>query len=470
LLRFCGAFPCGIFYARAAGYCNVFGALDAATREAFESFLFETSDAVWDEVCAPPRFGGLGLLRLSSVAPLAVAACTASSAHLASRLCPAAPSSDSCSILRCALSSPVFALFPLLAGLVEQALREPKPARGLQRTLCDAPGREAFSQRTVVTEPRVTARRLSCSAPGVAAIFAPTPGVDDDLWHRLPVLWFPPALFIAALRLHLGLSVLPASGRCPFCRCLHADLATHAVDCHRGGGRQRTHTAIKQAVFSAAASAQWAPRLETTPFVDSTGRIDVDCFWCGENLLGDTAVVSHGPHLSAAAREPGGAATAYEHTKREKYGAAAARTNPNMTVMPLVWDTFGAAGSSAEKFVSRAGLAAANRFGLHHSRVIGLLRERLAARVVHGIAAIVVEASWRIDAETDLPTQSRPAPRARPKKHAAQKRPQSPPDEQQHHKQQQKQADARFAPRNDELFADVPPSDDNSEDGRGVSE
>lgn len=141
-----------------------------------------------------------------------------------------------------------------------------------------------------------------------------------------------------------------------------------------------------------------------------------------------------------------------------------------MKVMPLVWDTFGAAGSSAEKFVSRAGLAAASRFGLHHSRVIGLLRERLAARVVHGIAAIVVEASWRIDAETDLPTQSRPAPRARPKKHAANNRPQSTPDGQQHHKQQQKQADARFAPRNDELFADVPPSDDNSEDGRGDSE
>jgi hypothetical protein len=185
--------------------------------------------------------------------------------------------------------------------------------------------------------------------------------------------------------------------------------------------------------------------LETTPFIDSTGRIDVDCFWCGENLLGDTAVVSHGPRLAAASREPGGAASAYEQSKLEKYGAAAARTNPNMKVMPLVWDTFGAAGSSAEKFVSRAGSAAANRFGQHHSRVIGLLRERLAARVVHGIAAIVAEASWRIDAETDPPTQSRPARRAQPNK-----QPQSPSGE-----QQQKQADARFAPLNDELFAGV---------------
>jgi hypothetical protein len=36
--------------------------------------------------------------------------------------------------------------------------------------------------------------------------------------------------------------------------------------------------------------------------------------------------------------------------------------------------------------------------------------------------------------------------------------------------QQQKQADARFAPLKDELFAGVTSSDDNSEEGRGDSE
>ena len=37
------------------------------------------------------------------------------------------------------------------------------------------------------------------------------------------------------------------------------------------------------------------------------------------------------------------------------------------------------------------------------SRVIGLLRERLASRVVYGIAAIASEAAWRIDAESAPP-------------------------------------------------------------------
>jgi hypothetical protein len=139
------------------------------------------------------------------------------------------------------------------------------------------------------------------------------------------------------------------------------------------------------------------------PFVDSTGRIDLDCIWCGENLLCDTAIVSQERHSAQAAQEPGGAATAYEQVKHDKYGAAAQRTNPSMKIMPLVWDTFGAAGKTAEQFASRVARAAANRFDLNQSRVICILRERLAARVVYGLAAIGSEAMWRIEAESALP-------------------------------------------------------------------
>ncbi len=74
-----------------------------------------------------------------------------------------------------------------------------------------------------------------------------------------------------------------------------------------------------------------------------------------------------------------------------------------MKITPLVWDTFGAAGKSAGVFTSRVARGAASRFGLCQSRVIGLLRERLASRVVYGIAAITSEAAWRIDAESAPP-------------------------------------------------------------------
>ena len=229
------------------------------------------------------------------------------------------------------------------------------------------------------------------------------------MWHRLPTLWLAPNLFIAALRLHLGLAVLPAQGRCPFCNTTREGLEQHALDCMRGGGRQRAHTSIKQAAFVAASAAQWAPRLESSPFVGSTGRIDIDCFWLGERLLGDTAIVSVNHNLAAAT--PGGAATAYEATKHAKYDAAAAETDRTMQVMPLVWDTFGAAGETAASFMRRVAVGAAHRFSLPHSRVIGIMRERLAARVVAGIAAIAAEADWRVDTATQPVNVERRRPR-----------------------------------------------------------
>jgi hypothetical protein len=402
LIRFCGGFPCGVFYARAAGQCRAFAALDLATRTAVESFTFPIPDALWEEICAPPRHGGLGVLRLTSAAPLALAACVASSARLAARLCPAAGPADNCPLFREALSSPIFAQFPLLGPLVAHALAEENPPKHLQRTLCDPPSAAAFAERTASGTSPAVARCRSNSAPGVAAVFAPTPGEDDEMWYNLRVLWFTPPVFLAALRLHLGLPSFAASGRCPFCARTREDLNSHVPDCMRGGGRQRAHSSIKQATFAAASAAQWAPRLETTPFVGSTGRADLDCLWLDERILGDTAIVSHGPHLQAACLEAGGAATQYEATKIATYGAAAAETDSAMVITPLVWDVFGAAGNSASRFISRTGLGAAHRFGLPPSRVIGLLRERLAARVVHGIAAIVSEAIWRADAEVDL--------------------------------------------------------------------
>jgi hypothetical protein len=218
--------------------------------------------------------------------------------------------------------------------MVSQALRQPKPPQHLQRSLSEILAKQAFLLRCASENPREVARCLSAAAPGVAAVFAPSPGVDDDMWHRLPTLWFPSSLFLAALRTHLGLPVVPPKGRCPFCKSVHKQLNVHVVDCTRGGGRQRAHTILKQSAFAAASAAQWAPRLETTPFTDDSGRIDLDCFWLGENILADTAVVSVGPHLAAAAKEGGGAATAYEQKKIDRYGKAAARTNPAIKITP----------------------------------------------------------------------------------------------------------------------------------------
>lgn len=88
-----------------------------------------------------------------------------------------------------------------------------------------------------------------------------------------------------------------------------------------------------------------------------------------------------------------------------------------MVVGLLVWDVLGAAGETARKFTSpRCEGSFGQRFGVNASRVsvIGLLRERLASRLVHGIAAFASGAVWRIDPDTSTADLLKSAPFAVP--------------------------------------------------------
>lgn len=341
-------------------------------------------DPAWSECCAPARFGGKGLLQLTPIADLAAEANVRSSLKLALELCPSIVSSFP-------------RLLPLIGFTGQCEDLQPKKEHKLQRELCNNHFEQEAAARRKQADEWELARISSCCGAGVASAFAPPPGEDDDLWHQLPRCWMPPSTFRCALRISLGLPVVQLRGQCPYCDKAFDDLNFHVTNCVRGGGRQRTHSALKQAVFSAASAAQWCPRLETQPFIDDTGRVDVECFWMGERLLGDTAVVGHtGPHLAAAAETPGGAATCHEATKHRRYGKAAAATDPRMKILPLVWDTYGAPGATAAVTICKLAKGVAQRFDLSITRVISMLRERLAGRIICSIGDIAAEAGWRI--------------------------------------------------------------------------
>ncbi len=52
--------------------------------------------------------------------------------------------------------------------------------------------------------------------------------------------------------------------------------------------------------------------------------------------------------------------------------------------------------------MTRLGQCTAHRFGVNQSRLIAILRERLAARVIRGIADIAAEAIWRLEVQRSL--------------------------------------------------------------------
>jgi hypothetical protein len=370
----------GNFSARASGYAPALAELDFETRAAFESFAFPVSDEKWSEISAAPRFGGLGLLALAPFAPLALAACVIAALPMAQRLCPMIVGCQDL-WLQESLRSSVVARFPLVEQLIQDCLTQ-APARRplkLQKKLCEIVGKSQFEERKAA----VGGTRCSLLAcPGIAGVFAPSPGEELHLWHNLGSLWFPPNVFFGALRMCLGIPFLPAdSGPCPFCAAqVTDDLAYHVLNCKQGGGRQRAHTHLKQALFAAAAAASWAPRLEAAPFATDTGRVDVEAVWCGRRLLIDAAITSEEP-------------TGYEPTKIARYGEAARRTDARMKVIPAVWHILGGAGTSAFKLTTHLALAVAGRFGVPRVSAIVRLRERLSARVLHAMGDIVVLAS-----------------------------------------------------------------------------
>jgi len=284
--------------------------------------------------------------------------CYASASRLVPKLLRSAVVGAGAPALQSVLSSPVFVSFPRCGSLVAGALAAEKPPAKLQRLLCDVPAAAAAALRTTkaASNKLEAARLLSVTASGVTDAFCPPPGHDDEVWWRLPVLWADRGVFLSALRMRLGLPNLPVDSPCSFCgRAPATNSDDHAVNCIRGGGRQRAHTSLKHAVFSAASAANWGPRLETCPFRDDSGRVDVECAWGGQRFAIDVSIVSVGPSLTAACAAAGGAATKHEATKLTRYGPAAAATDSALKVVPLIWDTFGAAGSTASSFRSSSG-------------------------------------------------------------------------------------------------------------------
>ena len=88
--------------------------------------------------------------------------------------------------------------------------------------------------------------------------------------------------------------------------------------------------------------------------------------------------------LRHAIAAPGGWATAYEQVKRTRY---AAMCQPHQDLIPVVFDTFGAAGASALPVLHRVAAAFSKRFGSREGRLIFFTR--LMTLIVSKVAAIV---------------------------------------------------------------------------------
>lgn len=391
LLRFCGAQPLGNYFARAVGPIGAegFELLDAAAAATFDAAVFPLPPACVELASLPPRLGGLGLRRVSSIAVLAFAAACAAARPLADALLAPGFAVDDpfAAVLPPALAE-LSVHFPAAAAEAAD-LDDSSRARGAQKRTT-ALREEALQRRLLeAASSAARARILSASAPFASSWLSPLPGADPAVWLSTPA-------FLTLLRFRFGLPLAEkAPSHCGLCSTRGAadEFGFHAVACRQRGA---LHNAIRDTVFELAGAALWRPRREVSIFAADPGaRIDLMfAFGAGprqEVVVADVAVVSPlvASSLAAAASSPGAAAARYEDTKVRRYGALAAAAG--VTLTPLCVDIFGAWGPSALNLFRRLARAWGAQVDLHPARAVPVVMAALSSRLAAGVARLLLQ-------------------------------------------------------------------------------
>jgi hypothetical protein len=228
------------------------------------------------------------------------------------------------------------------------------------------------------------ARIKSCSHPRANYYLAPPPRFHVECW-------LPPAEFDLTLRLRLGL-VTGSAGS--FCNRCHSQVpldesGEHELACMCGPERIELHTELTNVGLTFATRGGLQPCRESRPFPDDAqARLDISFIHANQSHLLDFAVTSHlrSCHLTAAAETPGGAATSYEVVKRNRY---LSHVRPGQVLHPVVFDTLGAWGASADRPLYIIASAYARRSGLGPSAV-HLFYAHLNSTLVKGVARLLL--------------------------------------------------------------------------------
>ncbi|MEK7413801.1 MAG: hypothetical protein AAB263_10855, partial [Planctomycetota bacterium] len=231
---------------------------------------------------------------------------------------------------------------------------------------------------------RGKARLNSCAASHQAV----SPLVDKSETFELP--WVANAQLVPVMRQRLGLDIYTAERPCRICRGnATSDVAgVHASSCMSSGQRMRLHHQSRDQLVRIAGMALCAPRREANCFpADPRRRCDVllssihlgGMFANRFPIAVDYACIDAlgAGHIQQAAHRPAGAATAYEEVKRHSY--AEIMRGAEVTLVPMIQDSFGALGASSQVLLSHLARCIAARSGEPRSTVMYHLRTAFQA-------------------------------------------------------------------------------------------
>jgi hypothetical protein len=392
LLRYCCGFGLAVYYMRASGpHDELFGRLDDATFEAFARITTAVDDSARAQVELPTRHGGFGLRPTAPHAGAAyIAAVMVATTYWPVLMTPGTPV-DGDEVLLSALASPAISSSAKLAALATDYVRQGgRPGDHKQREFSHAI-EDAAAERFValLATDADRARVNSARAQHASSWLMPRPFEDDvDGWFRAPE-------FQALVRLRLGLPQHGADDGQPCQLCNGKSLADaagrHSLTCLASGLRARVHNDVRDVVFRLAATALLQPRREAMCFPPSSLRADILLTRVPRRPIVVDVAVTHldsSGSFAAAAAEPAGAATAYEATKRAKYGAHA--RDADVTLMPCVFDTHGACSATGLELLRFIAREWGRQFDLRPCRSVPLVMQRITTTLMRGIARLLL--------------------------------------------------------------------------------
>ena len=398
LLRQCCGFCLVNYHMRALGESPSLDRLDEATMDAMCSFTAEFEPQSRALAQLPLRLGGLGLRPAAPFARIAQLASSRSAALYWPRLTSEPPPA-------LAELSPVLpdtSSSPLLSSALADYLDSPaKPGDRAQRTL----SAQLEEDRGIGVKASLTgaslARVQSACSPCASAWLIPRAfeGAIEG--------WMTSGIFTLAIRHRFGLPLTSQALSCRMCGSREADIhGEHTLRCLAGGERTTLHNDLRDFLFRLASHALLRPLREHMCFGASAKRCDIFVTVGGKQLALDIAVTHFATTagLGHAISAPGGAATRYEATvKQRKYGQAA--IDNGSAFHPIVFDTLGAIGDSGLEVVRTIARRWGHRQDIGPSRAIPIVLQRLSSVLMRGICRLLLHNT--VDAEQTLvPTEA----------------------------------------------------------------
>ena len=284
--------------------------------------------------------------------------------------------------------------FPLSYGTAVELLTEDQ-SRSQSNT------QKALSQ--ILMDEKVKYWKIGLSQRHEAIVMSATAS-SANLYITRPHIWANKLFlnngqFSILLKFRCGIPLAKCPFSCTKCG-KEADIyGDHLLCCMTGGDKGALHAEICKAAFDVTSSLLLRPRTEEHPFSQWGLRCDISI--AAEHARGVTHMDFACTHviqeaaitMQQAIAVPGGAATAYENIKRNKYGEHAQEIH----FVPMVVDTMGAWGASSLPVFAMLSKFWKQRFAENQGNVYA----RLTAPVMYRTANMLMQA---VVVEEEVPT------------------------------------------------------------------